>query len=618
MKKSLLSLAVLSAASVPAFGESTDTESSIPDLETVVVVSSRQGEPLRQVATSVTILDEEQLKARGLASLADVLRSVPSVSVSNNGGMGKATSLRVRGESGFRTLVRIDGIDISDPTGTQGGAHIEHIMSSNLQRVELLRGPQGMLYGADAGGVLDISTRREDQGQRFELSAEGGSYDTERYNASASGANDTLDYFVSAAAVETDGFNTSSYDTDLHDDDGYDNETLHGRVGWNISEQWRLEAVARDIDASGEYDRCGWPTQDDCNFDFSQESTRVSLARKGEEGQQELAYTRSDLQRTYISEGVVSYEAEGDIEKLNFTGSHGFSREHAVVYGVEHREDTVGGQERDQWAVYSEYQGSYADQAYITLGLRHDNNSDFGSYNSFRVSSAYLFEEVANGTVKIKSSYGTGFRAPSLYEINYNTNAFDWVTFTPLELPSLKPEESRGLDLGVEYFGENALYLELVLFKQVIENEIGFDMVGYTGYLQSSGESESQGVEFVAETQLSDSLLLSANYTYTDAETADDSPRARSPKHLANLGFTYKPISALSLAVNLRASADVVDSDGSSLDNYQVLDASVRYQLNDSTTVFVRGENLTDDDYVEASGYNTAGLAGYAGVEFSF
>ncbi|WP_444933367.1 TonB-dependent receptor plug domain-containing protein [Microbulbifer sp. JTAC008] len=618
MKKSIFSLAVLSAVSAPSFAESTVSESSIPDLETVVVVSSRQGEPLRQVATSVTVLDEEQLKERGLVSLADVLRSVPSVSVTNTGGMGKTTSLRVRGESGFRTLVQIDGIDVSDPTGTQAGAHIEHIMSSNLQRVELLRGPQGMLYGADAGGVLDISTRREGEGQRFEVSAEGGSFDTERYSASASGANEALDYFVSAAAAETDGFNTSSYDTELRDDDGYDNETLHGRVGWNISEQWRLEAVARDTDASGEYDRCGWPSQDDCNFDFSQESVRVSLAHKGEDGQQELAYTRSDLQRTYISEGVPFYEAEGDIEKLNFTGSYGFSREHGMVYGVEHREDTSGDLDRDQWAVYSEYQGSYADQAYITLGLRHDNNSDFGSYNSFRASSAYLFEDVANGTVKIKSSYGTGFRAPSLYEVDYNATAFDWLTFTPLELPSLKPEESQGLDLGVEYFGENSLYLEFVLFKQVIENEIGFDMVGYTGYLQSSGESESQGAEFVVEAQLTDSLLLSANYTYTDAEEADDSPRARSPKHLANLGFTYKPTSDLSLVMNLRSSADVVDSDGTSLDDYQVLDASVRYQLNNSTTVFVRGENLTDEDYVEVTGYNTAGLAGYAGVEFSF
>ncbi|BBM03663.1 TonB-dependent siderophore receptor [Microbulbifer sp. GL-2] len=617
MKKSLLSLAVLSAASLPAFGESTDSESSIPDLETVVVVSSRQSEPLRRVATSVTVLDEQQLKARGLASLADVLRSVPSVSVTNTGGMGRTTSLQVRGESGFRTLVLMDGIDISDPSNPQGGAHVEHIMSSNLQRVELLRGPQGMLYGADAGGVLDISTRREDEGQQYELSAEGGRYDSQRYNASASGGNDTLDYFLSVAKAETDGFNTSSDDTEFRDDDGYDNETMHGRAGWNLSEQWRVEAVVRDTDAMGEYDRCGGPERlDDCTFEYSQESARVSLAHKGEIGQQELSYTHLDTSRTYVS-GWGPYHTEGDAKKLNLTGSHDFSNDHSMLYGVEQRKDTMGDADRDQWALYSEYQGNYADQAFVTLGLRHDDSSDFGSHNSFRASSAYLFDQVAGGAVKLKASYGTGFRAPSLYEVNHNATATDWLTFEPLELPTLSPEESRGLDIGVEYFGEDTLYLEIVLFNQVIENEVGWDG-NASGYLQSSGESKSRGVELNTETQVTDTLLLSANYTFTDTEEADGSPRARRPEHLANLGFTYKPTGALSLLVNLRSSAGAEDKDGSSIDDYQVLDASVRYQLNKATTVYIRGENLTDEDYEEVPGYNTAGAAAYAGVEFSF
>ncbi|MFS1524679.1 TonB-dependent receptor plug domain-containing protein [Microbulbifer sp. 2304DJ12-6] len=611
MNKSILSWAVLSATSAPVFGNSTDSESSIPALETVVVVSSRQSEPLRRVATSVTVLDEQQLKARGLASLADVLRSVPSVSVSNNGGMGKTTSLQVRGESGFRTLVQIDGIDISDPSNPRGGAHIEHIMSSNLQRVELLRGPQGMLYGADAGGVLNISTRREDDGQQYEVSAEGGSYDSQRYNASVSGGTETLDYFVSAAKVETEGFNTSSFDTLLRDDDGYDNETLHGRLGWSLSEQWRAEVVVRDTDASGDYDRCGWPTQDDCTFDLSQESARVSLAHKGESGKQELSYSHSDVSRTYITQGLSSYHAEGEIEKLNLNGSFEFSGDQAVIYGLESREDSVADLDRDQWAVYSEYQRNYTEQAFFTLGVRHDNGSDFGSHNSFRASSAYLFEQVAGGTIKLKASYGTGFRAPSLSEINHNFES------ALIALPSLTPEKSRGLDIGIEYFDEDALHLEFVLFNQVIENEIGWDGDVY-GYLQSHGKSKSRGVELITETQLTDSLLLSANYTYTDTEEADDSPRPRRPEHLANLGFTYKPTSTLSLVMNLRSSAGAIDTDGSSMEDYQVLDASVRYQLNDVTTVYIRGENLTDEDYEEVPGYNTAGPAGYAGVEFSF
>lgn len=611
----------MSVASASAFGasaesiesiESTESKFSISDLETVVVVSNRQGEPLRRVATSVTILDEAEIKARGLASLSDVLRNAPSVSVSNTGGMGKTTSLQIRGESGFRTLVLIDGIDISDPSTPQAGAHLQHVLSSNVRRVELLRGPQGMLYGADAGGVVDISTRSEEAGHRIDVATEAGSYNARRYNASASGSNDTLDYFVSAAKAYTGGFNTSVLDTELADKDGYNNRTLHGRVGWNLSEQWRLQAVVRDTDASSEFDRCGFPiTVHDCVGEFSQQNARVSLAHNSESGQQELSYTRSDLSRNNYTEGAFSYGAEGDIQKLNLSGSADLSDSQAIIYGLEHREDTVGDLARNQWAAYSEYQGSYDERAFFTLGLRHDDSSDFGSHNSFRASTAYLFEELGNGAIKLKASYGTGFRAPSLFEVNYNRSKNNPA------LPILAPEESRGLDMGIEYFNDHGVHLELVLFDQIVENEIGYDWIG-DNYLQGTGKSQSRGAELIGKAQLSDSLLLSANYTYNDAEAADDSPRPRRPKHLANLGFTYKPSSPLSVAVNLRYSDGAEDIDGSSMDIYHVLDASVRYQLNDSATVYVRGENLSDKDYVEVPGYNTAGLAAYTGVEFKF
>ncbi|WP_066964455.1 TonB-dependent siderophore receptor [Microbulbifer sp. Q7] len=617
MNKILLSCAVASAVSGPAFANSstnsTNSESAIPDLETIIVVSARQGEPLRRVATSVTVLDEADIKARGLASLADVLRSAPSVSVSNSGGMGRATALRVRGEDGFRTLVRIDGVEISDPTGTQGGAPIQHILSNGLARVELLRGPQGMLYGADAGGVLDISTRRDDTGHRIDIGAEGGSFDTRRYNASAGGAAGALDYFVTASKAHTRGFNTSTFDTQLQDDDGYNNTTLHGRAGWNVSEEWRAEAIVRDTKASGEFDRCGWPvTQDACTEDFRQQNTRVSLARDSEGGQQTLSYSRADLSRTNYAAGAVSYDTEGDIQTLNLNGFADLAESQAFIYGLERREDTVRDLNRDRWAAYSEYQGAYAEQVFFTLGLRHDDNSDFGGHNSFRASTAYLVDPFAHGSLKLKASYGTGFRAPSLFEINYNRSQNN------PDLPLLTPEESRGVEWGIEYFGDNALHLEFVQFDQIIENEIGFDLVDYTGYLQSGGRSRSRGVELIANAQLSDTLRVSANYTYTDTQNTGDTPRARRPKQLANLGVSYQPSSALSMALNIRSSADAVDIDGSTMDDYQVLDASLRYRVSAATTVYLRGENLTDKAYYEVPGYNTAGAAGYAGVEFTF
>ena len=128
-------------------------------LEEIIVTSSRVEMPLRQVGTSVSAISSEEIKQRGLNSLYDILRSQPAVAVSNSGGPGSVSALRIRGEEGFRTQVRLDGINISDTGGTQVGPNLEHLLSSGIQRVEILRGPQGLMYGADAGGIVNISTQ---------------------------------------------------------------------------------------------------------------------------------------------------------------------------------------------------------------------------------------------------------------------------------------------------------------------------------------------------------------------------------------------------------------------------------------------------------------------------
>ncbi|WP_049721437.1 TonB-dependent receptor plug domain-containing protein [Gilvimarinus polysaccharolyticus] len=613
MKKTIIATAIAAAVSTPVLAQSNDSNSDLlPSLETIVVVSSRQDTPLREVATSVAVMDEAQIKARGFTALADVLRTMPSVSVTNSGGMGKASSIRVRGEAGFRTLVRVDGVDVTDPTGTQASSQIQHVLSTNVGKVELLRGPQGMMYGADAGGVLNITTRGVDQGTQVDLSAEGGSFGSQRYNASVGGANDSVDYYVSAAYAETDGFNTSLNDTELQDDDGYENTTLHGRIGWNISDSLRLEAVARDTDATNEFDRCGYPYIDACVGEFDQTNTRVSIAHSVAGFDNQLAYSNTDITRKNFADGVNSYDTEGDIQKLEWIGRAALSDTHTVAYGLEQRQDTVRDMSRDQWGAYAEYQGNYADRFYLTAGVRRDDNDDFGEYDSYRVSAAYVIDALSSGTVKLKTSYGTGFRAPSLFEIDYNHSQNN-----PTLLP-LEPEESEGFDVGIEYFGHSGLHLEAVVFDQTIDREIGFDLVGYTGYIQGSGESQSEGVELIVDAPLGDSLVLNANYTYTDASDNDDSPRARQPKNMLNLGLTYLPTDALTVSFNARAADGTVDNGDVQLADYEVLDASVRYRLNSALTFYVRAENLTDEDYVEVSGYRTAGASGYAGVEVTF
>ena len=196
-------------------------------LEEVVVTSSRVEMPLRLVGTSVSVITEETIQDYGFNALADVLRTQPSVAVSNSGGQGSVTTVRIRGEEGFRTRTYIDGIDVSDASGIQIGPRFEHILSSGIGRVEILRGPQGLMYGADAGGIVNIFTTTKTDGLGGSVSAEGGRYGTQQYTGAVAGGNELGDFSLSAADYSTDGFNARTDDTVTRDDDGYDNTTVH-------------------------------------------------------------------------------------------------------------------------------------------------------------------------------------------------------------------------------------------------------------------------------------------------------------------------------------------------------------------------------------------------------
>ena len=169
--KHTLSLGLLAIACAPSLHAEPTSK-----LEELVITSSRVEMPLRQIGTSVSVITADDIEAYGYNSMSDILRTSPGVAVSSNGGAGSPTALRIRGEEGYRTRVYVDGMNISDASGTQFSPNIEHMLSSGVERVEILRGPQGLMYGADAGGIVDIRTRSFEDGFGGDVSAEGGRY----------------------------------------------------------------------------------------------------------------------------------------------------------------------------------------------------------------------------------------------------------------------------------------------------------------------------------------------------------------------------------------------------------------------------------------------------------
>jgi len=613
MKQHSLAMAISVALSAaPAFAEQKNQEDEI---EKLVVVSSRVAMPMREIATSVSLVTKEDIDARGYANLADVLKTQPSIGVTNSGGMGSSTALRVRGEEGYRTLVRIDGVDISDPTGTQVGPQLAHLQSANIARVEILRGSQGLAYGADAGGVINIYSGTPSEQFSGDISGTFGRYNTQNLAASMGANNKDFDYYIAASDYQTDGFNSRLDDTS-QDKDGYENTTIHSRLGYQLSDALTLGVVLRNNHGLGQFDNCGFgaTASNNCESEFNQTNLRTDLNYSSNNSQHELAYAKTFIERENFNQSTSSFLTKGTLTRIEYLGNTQLNLDNQLVYGFDWEEEqiTTAEQSRISKGYYLEYQGELVDNLYFTAGVRHDDNEDFGEHTSVRVSGAYIWV-LGENELKLRSAYGTGFRAPSLFEIEYNSGPF---AYEPASTTSLNEEKTKGYEIAVEYSTSMGSRYEVVYFNQKIDDSIFFDLDGFSGYLQDKGQSSSKGVELIADVKLNTSWMLNLNYTYNDAVDTLSKQRRRRPKHIANIGFDYQA-DKLILSANVRVVKDFVDG-ATPLDDYNIVDISARYQINSQLTVFVRVENLFNHEYQDVAAFYTAGEAPYIGLKYQF
>lgn len=592
-----------------------------PKLEEVIVTSSRMEVPVRHIGAAVSVVGSEEIALRGYTSMADLLRTQPGIAVSNAGGAGKATALRIRGEEDYRTLVMIDGVDVSDPTATQVGPQVQHLRTgADIERIEILRGPQGFLYGADAGGVINIITRTAD-GFASEVVTEAGDLDTFNVQAFIAAGGERADGFVSVSEFATEGINSRTTD-DSGEADGYENTTLHSKFGLQISPAWRLQLVARGTQARNEYDKCSGGN--DCYDVFSQDIAKLSLGYKQQSYEHLFAVARTQMDRNNVASGQTSFSTDGSVDKIEYFGTAVLNPVFALAWGGDLENEQIlanSGEsgDRDQLGVFSELRASVDDAFFLSVGARFDDNEDFGKHVSARVAPAFIQELNGVSSIKYRASWGTGFRAPSLSELFYNRSDAAKV---PAVDEVLAEETSEGYDVGVEFNSAEGYHLQLGYFDQKVENEIYFDLIAFSGYLQDEGVSHSRGGEVAFEIPVG-ALTVLGNYTYNDTLADDDQLRARRPRHLANLALAVALFDdRLRLFANARASRDAVidvyKEGRQRLDDYEVADINLQYQPVAQLTLWARVENALAEQYEEITGFNTAGRTFYAGMKYSF
>ncbi len=630
--KSVASSAALAAAlgslAAPVLAQTVGEEEAE---ETFVVTASRRAVPLRQVGSSVSVVTAAELEAQGILYVEDALRRLPGVTVSAAGGRGGQVAVRLRGEEAYRTLVLIDGIRVSDPALPQSAVNFANMTVFAIERIEVLRGPQGLLYGADAiGGVINIITRRGRE-QAFAFSAEAGSFGTQSARGFAGGRVGEVDLALGGTWTHTDGFSAREDDPTLADDDGYRNLALHGVVGFDLSEGTRLEAIARYVDSYAQFD--GFSGDSDRDLLTEEVATRVSLTTSEMGGgiTHQLAYNffrtrRDDLdggQPTSDFFGAPISRFDGDRHEVEYLGSLDPVNGHGFSFGAEYeREEVVTDALSDSTstiAAFAEWQAQWSPQIFTTLGVRFDAPEDFGNHLSLRATAAYLAPLFGTAETKFRASAGTGFRAPSAFERARNLS---------FGLANLHEETAVGFDVGVDQpLFDGRAELSLTYFDQRIEDEIRFDNVGFSGYFQAAGTSRSRGVEVGLVAELAPGLSLSANYTYTDAtvnspDAENGLPRVRRPKHTTSADVDYVGAGGrLHLNANVRSAAKAEDGFREfrvDLDDYVTLGVAASFEIYEGVEITARGLNLTNAQYQEVSGFASADRAAFVGVRVRF
>lgn len=581
-------------------------------LEDIIISATRSPLEASKVGASVSVVTGEELARSGATFLGDALQRLPGVSFTQNGPRGTVSNLRLRGLRGQYVSVFIDGVKVSDPSQPQTTPDFANIPVMDVERIEVLKGPQSTLYGGDAvAGIINIVTRRpEKDGLSHAYRLERGGNATTQGVYSLSGSAEEGYITLSAQGIDTNGFSAADAEDGNSEADGLGFGALGFKGEYNLGPDSALFANLRVTRADADYDS-GFPISD---ADFRQETDTLSgrLGARWAMLDGRLENTASVQLFTIDRRNFDNFprQSVGKRYRADYLGQYRFSERFSLMFGGDAERTVAGsGDMRDAGIIggFVQVLAEPIDNLSLALNARYDHHDEFGGFDTYRASAAYT---IAATDTTLRASAGSGFRAPSIYEL-----------YEPgLGNTALKPEESLGFDAGISQglFGSR-----LVLAATYFHNEVDdlilyrFDPAG-PDYYQANALVRTQGLELEAKLTPVDWLSLDASYTYTDADSDDTNALIRIPVHTASAELILRPTQKLELAFNARMAAGADEPLGTDLDDYVVVGANASYAHSDRLSVFVRAENLFDEQYQVVRGYGTGRRTFYAGIRGSF
>lgn len=603
-------------------------------VEPIVVTGSLIGTTVENTGSSVSVLDEQDLKDGQYRNAIHALRQVPGVDVVQSGGNGGNAAVFLRGGNSEHTLVLLDGIELNNPASANRSFNLANLTLENIERIEVIRGPQSTIYGSDAmGGVINLISKKVKEGVHANVSSEAGSYNAYTQVGNVSYGSDTFDMSSGVTRQDIGGISSADARYGNKEQDDYQNTSLSNRIRFAPTKGLEATNTLRYTRSHSNLDNCGGVGCDDPNrwirnneF-FTRGDVSVKLLSDTLTPSAYVGYTRHSLDDVNSpdaqSRDLLDSEYSGDIvtvgSKTKWVPDEFFS---AVVGGETQGErasssyrsdgafgpfeDTFSGSEARTNSLYGETRLSYKKKAYIDAGIRHDNHSIFGGKTTFKVAPALHVSEAT----KLRGSVGTGFKAPSLVQLYSSYGNRD-----------LQAETSTGWDVGVDQdIVKDTLSTSLTFFRNSYDELITFNPS--TFILENINEATTQGFELGTTYEATEQFAVRLAYTYTDTEndTTGES-LLRRPRNKNSLTLVYAPTSRFRTQLQWRVYSSRFDNDFNtfppervSLGGYGIVDLAMSYKLVESCELFGRVDNLFDQEYQEVLGFGTMGAAAFAGV----
>jgi vitamin B12 transporter len=598
----------------------------------VVVSPTAVTTAVAEVGSSLTVITAQDIQTQQYRTVPDALNTVPGLNVVQTGGPGGQTSVFIRGTDSNHTKVLIDGIDVSDPSTPNGAFDFAHLLTSDIQQIEVLRGPQSGLYGSDAiGGVISIITQKGDGPPRATASVETGSYGSLNESVGLSGSQDNFNYAFNVAQYQANDVPVTPLQLlppgQQAIPDNYDNMTYSTKFGVNLNDSWTLNTVVRYTDATLHFTGTG----DNPNLTDSPDATQSTHAVQELFTREEAVWSMLDGRiKNYFGVDYVNNQSfdiapgeptatitNGDRLKYDWHAVTEVVTGNKFIVGLEDEADHIDttGLSADSGdkAGYLEWQSEFAKRFFLVANVREDLNDQFGDHMTYRIAPSVILPVT---DTKLKVSYGTGFKAPSLSQLFQNFPDFGF-----FGNPNLKPEESVGYDAGFE----QPLFNGRLLFGSTyFHNDITNLIQATDTTFVNIGRATTEGTENFISAKVTDNLVLRSDYTFTRAvDDATDIQLLRIPKQKWSTTATWKPMDPLSLSATVLHVSSWLDvsRDGSETNitapGYTIVNLTGDYAVTDQIKIFARVDNLFNLHYQDPTGFLEPGLGVFGGVRFA-